>query len=61
MNGDAGNLVGKIPSYFGGVDERGDSVDDRDFLERAENFGRLRRGFFLAMSVHLCERVFGMW
>lgn len=54
MNGDAGNLVGKVPSDFGGVDERGYGVDDGDLLEGAENFGRLGRIFYLATSVSLC-------
>lgn len=51
MNGDAGNLVGKVPSDFGGVDERGNGVDDGDLLEGAENFGRLRGRFYLSTSV----------
>lgn len=55
VNGDAGNLVGKVPSDFGGVDERGNGVDDGDLLEGAENFGRLRGRFYLSTSVSLCE------
>lgn len=55
MNGDAGYLVGKVPGDLGGVDERGNGVDDGDFQEGAENFGRLRGRFYLATSVSLCE------
>lgn len=62
MNGDAGNLVGKVSRDFGGVDERGGGVDDRDLLEGAENLGRLCRGFYLSKSVSLCKkRLFDVW
>lgn len=54
MNGNAGNLVRKVSRDFGGVDERGGGVDDRDLLEGAENLGRLRWGFYLATSVSFC-------
>lgn len=55
VNGDAGNLVGKVSRDFGGVDKRGGGVDDRYLLEGAKNLGRLRRGFYLAKSVSFCK------
>lgn len=61
MNGDAGNLIGKVSSDFGGVNERGDSVDNRDLLEGAENFGRLRGGFCLARPVSFYKRLLDLW
>lgn len=51
MNGDGGNLVGKVSRDFGGVDERSCGVNNRDLLEGGENLGRLRRGFYLSTSV----------
>lgn len=51
MNGYAGNLVGEVSCDLGGIDKWSRGIDDRGFLEEAENLGRLRGRFYLAMSV----------
>lgn len=52
VKGEAGNLVGKVSRDLGSVDEWGCGTTDRDFLEGAENLGRLRGRFATSSSFY---------